>query len=113
MAFNDIERQRAKNEVGAFVESIRPPEPIRKELDISYSIWGQSVEIEECRPVWRGDPGEVLKLAVAKIVFIREHKAWRLYWMRSSIKWEMLVQVETLREAIDIIRDDQSGFFFG
>ncbi|WP_369788349.1 DUF3024 domain-containing protein [Rouxiella sp. WC2420] len=113
MAFNDIERQRAKKEIGAFVESIRPPASIRSELDISYSIWGQSIEIEECRPVLYGESGEMFKLAVVKITFIREQKSWQLYWMRSNLKWEMLTQVNTLKEAIDIMRDDESGFFFG
>ncbi len=113
MAFNDIEHQRTKNQIGAFVESVRPPVSIRDEFDISYSISGQSIEIEEVRPVWRGEPGETTVLAMVKITFIRKKNTWRLYWMRSSLQWEMLTQVDTLKEAIDIVRDDESGFFFG
>lgn len=113
MAFNDIELQRTKNQIGAFVESVRPPVAIRNELDISFRISGQSIEIEECRPKWRGEPGEMSMLSIVKITFIRKKKAWRLYWMPSSLQWEMLTQVDTLKEAIDIVRDDESGFFFG
>lgn len=72
MAFNDIEHQRTKNQIGAFVESVRPPVSIRDEFDISYSISGQSIEIEEVRPVWRGEPGETTVLAMVKITFIRK-----------------------------------------
>ncbi|EHW3394839.1 hypothetical protein ABGB90_004991, partial [Escherichia coli] len=54
MAFNDLEYQAVKKEVHQFIESIRPPEHIRNELDIVYSINDQTIDIGEQRPVWQG-----------------------------------------------------------
>ncbi|EKH9141988.1 hypothetical protein PAN28_005445, partial [Escherichia coli] len=58
MAFTDLEYQAVKKEVHQFIESIRPPEHIRNELDIVYSINDQTIDIGEQRPVWQGNPGE-------------------------------------------------------
>ncbi len=55
MAFNDLEYQAVKKEVHQFIESIRPPEHIRNELDIVYSINDQTIDIGEQRPVWQGN----------------------------------------------------------
>lgn len=38
MALNDIELQRARNELGAFIARRRPPPHIRPKLDIGYRI---------------------------------------------------------------------------
>ncbi|ENC3121100.1 hypothetical protein ABJU35_004472, partial [Escherichia coli] len=54
MAFTDLEYQAVKKEVNQFIESIRPPEHIRNELDIVYSINDQTIDIGEQRPVWQG-----------------------------------------------------------
>ncbi|EHW3394849.1 hypothetical protein ABGB90_005050, partial [Escherichia coli] len=54
MAFTDLEYQAVKKEVHQFIESIRPPEHIRNELDIVYSINDQTIDIGEQRPVWQG-----------------------------------------------------------
>lgn len=53
MAFTDLEYQAVKKEVHQFIESIRPPEHIRNELDIVYSINDQTIDIGEQRPVWQ------------------------------------------------------------
>src|SRR5690606_6678422 len=57
MAFSELETKRVEKAVGKFVEGHRPPPHSRHELDLSYRINGQSVEIFEVRPRWRGAPG--------------------------------------------------------
>ncbi|MBU9815510.1 DUF3024 domain-containing protein [Rahnella sp. C60] len=113
MAFNDLEYHAVKKEVEAFVESIRPPAHVRNELDIVFTIDDQSIEIGEKRPVWRGEPGEFSLLTSAKITYVRTQKGWKLYWMRASEKWELYQTADTLTEALEMVRVDAHGCFFG
>lgn len=113
MAFNDLEYHAVKKEVAAFVESIRPPMHVRNELDIIFTIDDQSIEIGEQRPVWRGDSGEVSILKSAKITYVRTRKSWNLYWMRANDKWELYQTAHTLRDALEMVRVDAYGCFFG
>ena len=52
MAFNDLERKRIENTVGAFVEKLRPPPHIRPKLDFGFRVIGQSIELFEIRQQW-------------------------------------------------------------
>lgn len=113
MAFNDLEYHAVKKEVTAFVESIRPPAHIRNELDIVFSINEQTIEIGEKRPPWQGDPGEFSVLTSEKITYVRTQKEWKLYWMRASEKWELYETADTLTEALEMVRVDAHGCFFG
>jgi len=113
MAFNDLEFHAVKKEVKAFVESIRPPAHVRNELDIVFTIDDQSIEIGEKRPVWRGEPDEFSVLTSAKITYVRTQKEWKLYWMRASEKWELYQTADTLSDALEMVRIDAHGCFFG
>ena len=48
-----------------YIKQVRPPVNIRKELDISYRITNQSVEIFEIRPQW-DNPNNIINTPVAK-----------------------------------------------
>ncbi|ANS41637.1 DUF3024 domain-containing protein [Serratia inhibens] len=113
MAFNDLEFHAVKKEVEAFVESRRPPVHIRPELDITYKINNQTIGILEVRPQWNGESGEMMEHPVAKITYVRSQKAWNVYWMRASLKWELYEKAKTLGNALEIVRTDQHGCFFG
>ncbi|MBN1086529.1 DUF3024 domain-containing protein [Erwinia aphidicola] len=113
MAFNDLEYFAVKKEVRAFVDSIRPPVHVSNELDIVYSIDEQSIEIGERRPVWRGESGEFFVLTSAKITYVRTKKEWRVYWMRASDEWELYQAADTLTDALEMVRIDTHGCFFG
>ncbi|MFU9135599.1 DUF3024 domain-containing protein [Erwinia tasmaniensis] len=113
MAFNDLEYHAVKKKVDAFVSSIRPPEHVRNELDILYTIKDQTIAISEERPVWQGEPGERCKLESAKITYLRTQKKWKLYWMRGTLKWELYQETATLQEALDMVKEDVHGCFFG
>ena len=116
MAFSEIESARLKKVVGAFVEEHRPLPHIRPKLDLGYSILGQSVEIFEVRPVWRGAPGEYRKHAVAKATFVKSAKAWRVYWQRADLKWHAYPpapRVPTIEQFLAIVGQDKHACFFG
>lgn len=57
MALAEIEQARIRKAMDAFMQQRRPPPQIRPELDLGFHVSGQSVEIFEIRPRWRGVPG--------------------------------------------------------
>jgi hypothetical protein len=65
-----------------FISRIRPPEAIRKKLDISYTIEGQSIIIYEIRPHFKL-PGEIIKPGVAKTTFVKAKNHWKVFWLRA------------------------------
>src|SRR5690606_24169917 len=87
MAFTEFETKRLGKVVGAFVEQRRPPAHIRPKLDLAFRIKGQSVEIFEVRPRWRGAPGETVEQPVAKATYVKARGVWRVFWMRADLKW--------------------------
>jgi hypothetical protein len=82
MALNDIETARVKKVVGEFIERRRPPPHIRAQLDLGFRVSGQSVEIFEIRPLWKGAPGEYRESPVAKATYVQTRRAWRVFWQR-------------------------------
>ncbi|MBX3724791.1 MAG: DUF3024 domain-containing protein [Xanthomonadales bacterium] len=116
MAFSELETARVRKIVGGFVEARRPPVHIRPELDIGYRIVGQSVEIFETRPAWRGKPGETVEKAVAKATWVRTDAQWRVFWMRSDLKWHGYAPVPavvTVEEFVDLVNEDPWACFWG
>jgi len=61
-----LEAARVRKAIGGFVERRRPPPHIRPKLDLGFRVSGQSVELFEGRPVWRGSPGERQEQPFAK-----------------------------------------------
>lgn len=113
MAFNDLEYHAVKKEVDQFIESIRPPEHVRSELDIVFNITDQDIDIGELRPVWHGSPGEKSIHPSVRIKYVRTGSTWKLYWMRSDMKWHLYDEVKTLTEALEVVRADPDCCFFG
>ena len=70
-----------------YIEKVRPPEDIRKELDIGYKIKGQSVVLVEIRPIWN-NPSEIREYGYAKATFIKSKNAWKIFWMQTTQKWQ-------------------------
>jgi len=116
MALSEFEIKKAEKEVSAFVEKRRPPPSIRKELDLDYRIKGQSVEIFEVRPLWRGKPGETIEHPVAKATYVKTQKLWKVYWQRADLKWhgyEPNPTASSLQEFLRIVDRDEYACFFG
>jgi len=78
MAFNDIERKRCEKIISNYIERIRPNPSIRKELDISFRIKDQSIEIFELRPHFQ-TPEEIMELSVAKTTFVKRQNIWKIF----------------------------------
>jgi len=115
MAFNDIEMARCKREIADYIESKRPPTPIRNKLDFGFRIEGQSIEIFEIRPRW-DDPQETIETPVAKVTYVKKNRVWKLYWQRADLKWHSYQPnptVPSLKAFLAVIDEDQYGCFWG
>lgn len=116
MAFNDIELARINRALAVFMETRRPPEAIRHQLDMSFRIDGQSIELFEIRPRYRGEAGETHESPFAKLTYVRTQSVWKLYWMKSDLKWHSYdpwPESKTIDPLLDIVAADKHGCFFG
>ena len=115
MAFSDAERAENLASLKWFVEHRRPPESLRAEVDIGYSVVGHTVELFEIRPEWK-DRSSTRHTPIARIRFFRSRDAWKLYWMRGDLKWygyEPSEVHKSLRSALHVVDADAYGCFFG
>jgi len=115
MALNDIERKRIEKVVDAFVQERRPAPHIRPELDIGFRVAGQCVEIFEIRPRWR-EPSVKMQRPVAKATFVRTQALWKIFWMRSDLKWhgyEPSPTVASIEKFLAVVDKDEYACFWG
>ena len=115
MAFSEFEIKRLQKIVGRYIEKNRPPEHLREQVDLSFKIKGQSVEIFEIRPIWN-NPQEKMEEAVAKATYVKSRKLWKVYWQRADLKWHRYdpdPEVDSIEEFIEIVENDDYACFFG
>lgn len=116
MAFSEFETKRCEQIVGRYIEDRRPTPNIRPELDFGFRIFGQSVELFEIRPVWRGAPGEKMEHAVAKATYVKVRSVWKVFWQRANLKWhsyEPNPEVNSLEDFLAVVERDEYGCFYG
>jgi hypothetical protein len=115
MAWNEIETQKIRKTVAAFVEEHRPPVHLRDEIDLGFRITGQSVELFEIRPAWNR-PHEKMESAVAKARYLKTRREWWVYWQRADLKWHRygpVPAVRTLEKFLAVVKADEYACFFG
>ena len=98
-----------------YISRNRPPEHIRAQVDLSYKIDGQSIILFEIRP--RFDRPEIKhEIEFAKTTFVKSRGVWKVYWMRSNLKWysyDARPTVKKLSEFIKLVEQDEYGCFLG
>jgi hypothetical protein len=98
-----------------FLEIKRPPEKIRHKVDLAYKIEGQSILIYEIRPRW-DKPEELMESDIAKTTFVKSKQVWKIFWMRSDLKWHSYSPKPTVKQLKDftaLVAQDKSHCFFG
>jgi len=116
VALTELEAARVRKALNGFVELRRPPPQIRQEVDLTFRISGQSVEILEVRKAWGGGPGEKIEHPVAKATYARSSRRWRVFWLRQDMKWHSykpVPDVATIEEFVALVHEDRNACFFG
>lgn len=114
MAFTETELDRIQEEMNDFILKRRPPENVREEVDLNYTIEKQSVVIFETRKMFQRD--EMVNIPIAKATFIIKENKWKLYWQRADLKWHLYEpnkEVKTIKSFIRIVDEDKFGCFWG
>ncbi|MBI3561853.1 MAG: DUF3024 domain-containing protein [Gammaproteobacteria bacterium] len=105
MAISEFEEKRCEKLMREYIEKKRPPMHMRKEIDLSFRLKDQSVEIFEIHQLWN-DSSKLTEHPVAKATYIKSKKIWKLYWQRADLKWhsyDPVPEVNTLEEFINVI----------
>lgn len=116
MAFSEFETRRLEKILGAFIDQHRPPSHLRPKLDLAFRIKGQSVEIVEVRPRWRGAPGETREHPAAKATYVKTQGLWRVFWMRADLKWHgypPMPRAKSIEKFLALVAEDKHACFFG
>jgi hypothetical protein len=98
-----------------YLDKKRPAEEIRKKVDYTYKIEGQSVVIYEVRPSW-DEKDKVIESGIAKATFVKSSNSWKVFWKRANGKWVNYPpqpSVGSLRDFLDLIEEDNSHCFWG
>jgi hypothetical protein len=114
MAFSEIELKFIENTVGKMCHR-RSPEHLKGQIRIIYKVINHSVEVCEQRPGWK-KPEEWTSTGVAKFIYARTTRKWKLYWMRQDLKWhlyEPLPESTTIDRLVVEVDKDPHGAFFG
>jgi len=115
MSISELEIKRFEKLVAAYVEKHRPPPHVRKEVDLSYRIKDQSIEIFEIRPRWN-KPDQKIEEMVAKTTYVKRSGLWNVYWQRADMKWhsyDPMPQVSSLEKFLALVEEDRHGCFYG
>ncbi len=113
MAFSEFEVRRISKVVAGFVEKRRSPAYVRDQLDLMFSIEGQSVLLLEKRRLM---DGEVIERPFAKATWVKTQQVWKLYWQRADLKWhsyEPAASVSTIEAFCDVVDKDLYRCFWG
>jgi Protein of unknown function (DUF3024) len=116
VALAEIELARIRKAMDAFMQQRRPPVHVRAQVDLAFRVTGQSVEIFEIRPVWRGPPDEMQELPVAKATYVKGRGVWRVFWQRRDLKWHSYKpkpEVKSVEEFASLVSEDAHTCFFG
>lgn len=98
-----------------YIAKIRPPEHIRDKLDIAYKIENQSVILQEIRPDFK-NPEKYFESDYAKATYIKSENKWKVYWMRSNLKWNLYSpqpEVDSLKQFVILVEEDSHHCFKG
>ncbi len=98
-----------------YIAKVRPRPKIRHQLDIGYEIKDQSVFLHEIRPKW-DDPKIIMTYDFAKATFVKVKNIWKVYWLRSDLKWYAYDPQPTVRHLSDflkLVNEDKHHCFKG
>ena len=115
MPLPDIQIRECLNAAGEFISARRPPPEIRNSVDYRADIKGQELTILAIRPAYN-DQNQKVDHPIAKARWVGTRKVWRLFWMRSDLKWhsyEPLPESPSISRLLAEVHRDPHCCFFG
>lgn len=114
MSFTEKELEKIHQELNTFIETRRPPEDIRNQVDLSYKFEKNTVLIYETRKMFMKEA--MVDIPIAKASYVIKDGIWKIYWQKADLKWhiyEPKKDVKTIKAFIKIVDEDQYGCFWG
>ena len=107
----NIQKDQVIQKIEQFFEV--PEQVADKIKNVAEKVKGGYVLIET-RPRWDDSSAPWTRLPVAKMIFSKPTKSWKLYWMRASGKWWFYgKKYKTLDGVLKTIKEDKNGCFWG
>ena len=85
-----------------FMRKRRPPKEIREQVDIAFSHDNDTIEICEMRPMWT-HRDVLMKTSIAKAVKVKAKNNWKVYWMKSDLKWHIYEPEPTVKNVAEFL----------
>lgn len=115
MGFSELEIANIKDTINKFLIKRRPPLQVRDQVDLSYKIVKNSIQILEIRPQW-DNPKIINETPIAKTTFNTSENCWEVFWMRSDSRWlryDPNPKVKSLDSFLSIVDKDEYCCFWG
>ena len=112
---SELEIKRCEKLVAEFIERRRPPPRLRKDVDLTFRINRQSVEIFEIRPHWTGK-GNPVEHRIAKATLNEKKRNWMVLWEGANLQWRSYKphpEVDVIEDFLRIVEKDDHACFFG
>ena len=114
MTISEFEIFKVEKAAKKFCEDKNKPFP-PEQLYIDYRVEDQNLYFLEVRPKL-DDPTKKTEILVAKFMYIKKNKVWKLYWPRQNSKWQQYGPDGTnqhLEPLFKILNEDINGCFWG
>src|SRR5690554_4408793 len=115
MTFSEFEAKKIERAASEFLEAPSTPLDNRPKSNPDGRVSGPSVQIVEIRPHFR-EPATIIESPVAKATYVKKSQRWKIYWMRSELKWQSYTpepESRSIEEFFAIVNADENGCFFG
>ena len=115
MAIDTLQTLNVIESMENFIARKRPPEQIRRKLDLGYKIAEQSIIVFEIRPQW-DKPELIREHPIAKTTFVKAKNHWKIFWLRADLNWHSYSPkptVTTIEEFTKLVEEDKHHWFWG
>jgi hypothetical protein len=93
----------------------RVPAPVRSKVRVGYRLAGNAVILYEERPAFQ-PPHNWQEIVVAKFMYVRTRREWRLYCQHRDLKWhtyQALPVSASFAKLLEEVDADPTGIFWG
>ena len=114
MAIPPVQRQLAEKQIEYYCKT-KIPKEIQNEIQLKYSVRGNSFTLMESRPKW-DDGSEWIDMKIAKMTFDIKSMKWKLYWSnqhQNFFSYDGLSPKTEIKDLLKEINEDPTCIFWG